>query len=1025
MLSAHTCQDRLLLKDLSQGRNCLHTVQLQYVYRVAYRKLFRKEKSSRRRSTLFCALRKSVRRRGHALPHAALVESYEPSFRDIVRGPGKDAERRDETALPRNTPEHWVSHLSSLSGGRKVDMRRLYNLVQRINDYEPGLLELSDKDLKDKTKQFRRQLKRGSNVDDLLPEAFAVVREASRRVLGLRHYDVQLIGGMVLHKGEIAEMKTGEGKTLVALLPAYLNALDGRGVHIVTVNDYLAQRDRQWVGKVLEFLGLSVASLLETDSQAAARIALEADVVYARASKLCFVYISDNVGISDAGKYAYQRPFHYAIVDEADSVLIDEARDPMILSESVAVPAEIAVWKHRIARKVVREKGPWEEGCKTYGKHAVAPSSVMKPVHFVADHVYQAVNLTRAGMKQASKFLREVLVEERRSKTRRGTLEESLAGHQAQQGSGAARRAVGAADDENSSSDFGQDVPVPEAATDLWSGADPWGPYILAALNAEYVLKRNVHYIVRDDKVMILDKATGRVRPVTRWQHKMHEAVEAKEGLEIGPALAPVGSITFQTFFRFYHKLAGMTGTAYTESQEFHDVYGLSVTIVPPHKPSRRIDHRPMLFADENGKASQLLSLLLDAQAKRRPVLLGTNSVQDSDNVCNLLSRGLQSVWEQDWRNGPFVPFRYQLLNARLEHFAQESRLIAQAGVPGCITVATGMAGRGTDIILGGQPKGLVSLELEHLILPRIVMGNSKEQSYTGVLERFLKTDLPDKLKQLVEAVVVRINTTSQDLSAQLSTGPAQEPSSPVSAQTVSIDEDVGPETLVLVEPLLCPHMSWQQGSQELEQAVERAEVLRARCLADCRHRGDFETIFPHVEEFCDKELGPIFMESKLKSPEQRLQHNRRLLDRLALYLWLYFDERCVKNALEARKAGGLLVICMGIVESLRNQLQLLGRCGRQGDPGETWQLIDLRDPIIVMVNNPQVYEVSMRLIEGQTRGLPLPPALPELLISMVQWELASQAKAARAEVMKYDDVKQTYRSHAYSLRRLLVMGFK
>jgi preprotein translocase subunit SecA len=492
--------------------------------------------------------------------------------------------------------------------------------VPHINALEPKMQALSDEQLAAKTAEFRERLANGETLDQILPEAFAVVREASRRALELRHFDVQLIGGMVLHEGKISEMKTGEGKTLVATLPVYLNALTGKGVHVVTVNDYLASRDAEWMGQIYKFLGMRVGVIVHGLSDEERRAAYAADITYGTNNEFGFDYLRDNM------KYRLddmvQRPFNYAIVDEVDSILIDEARTPLIISG----PAEDSSDLYRLVNAVVRDL---VEDPQTYEK----------------DEKFRTVHMTEMGSERVEDMLRE-----------RGILTEG-----------------------NLYDIFNVTVIH----------------HVQQSLRAQTLFHRDVDYIVRDDKVVLIDEFTGRMMEGRRYSEGLHQALEAKEAVTVQPENQTLASITFQNYFRLYPKLAGMTGTAMTEADEFAEIYKLDVVDIPTNVPVRRADQDDEVYRTAAEKYEAVVKLIEESRAKKQPVLVGTTSIEKSEIISDILKR----------RRVP-----HNVLNARFHE--QEAVIVAQAGGPGAITIATNMAGRGTDIKLGGNAEMRIRLEV-------------------------------------------------------------------------------------------------------------------------------------------------------------------------------------------------------------------------------------------------------------------------------------------------------------------------
>ncbi len=508
--------------------------------------------------------------------------------------------------------------LTNLFGSRNERvLRQLSRTVQRINAMEPELEKLDDAALRAKTGEFKQRHAAGESLDKLLPEAFAVAREASRRTLGMRPYDVQLIGGMVLHQGKIAEMRTGEGKTLVATLPVYLNAIAGMGVHVVTVNDYLARRDSAQMGKLYNFLGLSVGVVYPGMDHADKNAAYAADITYGTNNEFGFDYLRDNMALSKEQRY--QRGLHYAIVDEVDSILIDEARTPLIISGPAEDSPQLYIAVNKIVPRMIRQTEEDGEG------------------DYWVDEKQKQVHLSEAGMQHADELLQEAGVIERDS---------------------------GLYDSKN--------LGVVH--------------HLNAALRANGIYQRDVDYIVRDGEVIIVDEFTGRTLAGRRWSDGLHQAVEAKEGVPIQRENQTLATVTFQNLFRMYKKLAGMTGTADTEAFEFQSIYGLEVVVIPTHKPMIRKDNPDMIFLSQTPKYNSVIEDIKDCHQRGQPVLVGTTSIEVSELLSGLLKK---------------AGVAHEVLNAK--HHEREAHIVAQAGAPGQVTIATNMAGRGTDIVLGGS----------------------------------------------------------------------------------------------------------------------------------------------------------------------------------------------------------------------------------------------------------------------------------------------------------------------------------
>lgn len=516
------------------------------------------------------------------------------------------------------------------------ELKKLERDIQKIEALEDVYAKLTDSELKQKTAEFKERIKKGEGLDALLPEAFATVREASFRVLGMKHYKVQLYGGMILHQGRIAEMKTGEGKTLMATLPVYLNALEGKGVHVVTVNDYLAKRDREWMGKIYEFLGLSVGAIVHGLSQGERRQAYNSDITYGTNNEFGFDYLRDNMVIYEEDRV--QRELNFAIVDEVDSILIDEARTPLIIS------------------------GQGEKSTKMYFIVDQFVRTLKKEEDFTIDEKANSVTLTEAGVEKAE-------------------------------------RAFGI---ENLS-----DVANMELSH-----------HINQALKAQNLMKLDKDYVVKDGEVVIVDDFTGRLMFGRRYSDGLHQAIEAKEGLEVRRESKTLATITFQNYFRMYRKLSGMTGTAKTEEEEFIAIYGMDVVEIPTNKPVIRQDYPDAVYQTESGKFKALVNEIQERHQKGQPILVGTISIEKSEELSKLLKK----------RGIP-----HEVLNAK--HHEREAEIVAQAGRRGAVTIATNMAGRGTDILLGGNPEFLAKQEMKKRGYDDEVIGGVTSATETDVEE--------------------------------------------------------------------------------------------------------------------------------------------------------------------------------------------------------------------------------------------------------------------------------------------------
>ncbi len=514
------------------------------------------------------------------------------------------------------------------------EVKRVQPLVKKINELEPDMQKLSDKELREKTDEFKGRLEKGETLDDLLPEAFAVVREAAKRVLGMRHFDVQLIGGIILHQGRIAEMKTGEGKTLVATLPVYLNALTGKGVHVITVNDYLAKRDSEWMGKVYKFLGLTVGLAIAGMNPSEKQKAYACDVTYGTNNEFGFDYLRDNMVIYK--EQLVQRKLNYAIVDEIDSILIDEARTPLIISGRGAQSSDLYKKADNFVRKL-SAKVIVEEDVKDFEQ-----AEDNEKYDYIVDLKAKSASLTQKGIKKA---------EEEFGLENFNDIENSELVHNVNQ-----------------------------------------------ALRAHGIMKKDIDYIVKDGEVLIVDEFTGRIMYGRRYNNGLHQAIEAKEHVKIADESKTLATITFQNYFRMYDKLSGMTGTAMTEEAEFEEIYKLDVVEIPTNKPMIRKDNPDIIYKNENAKFRAVIEDIKESHKKGQPVLVGTVSIEKSEKLSKMLDK---------------EGIKHEVLNAKSHE--KEAAIVAQAGKFGAVTIATNMAGRGTDIMLGGNSEFLAKQEMKRL----------------------------------------------------------------------------------------------------------------------------------------------------------------------------------------------------------------------------------------------------------------------------------------------------------------------
>ena len=754
-------------------------------------------------------------------------------------------------------------------------LKKFQPLVTEINLLEEDIKELSDEQLKQKTIEFKQQLEKADTerereeiLDEILPEAFAVVREAGVRVLGMRHFDVQLLGGIVLHKGQIAEMKTGEGKTLVATLPAYLNGLTGKGVHIVTVNDYLARRDAEWMGQVHRFLGLSVGLIQAGMSPPERQRNYSCDITYTTNSELGFDYLRDNMSTSMAE--VVQRPFNYCIIDEVDSVLIDEARTPLIISGQVERPTEKYLKAAEVAQFLVKQTDE-KEG------------------HYEVDEKARNVLVTDEGFAEAEQLL---------------------------------------------------------GVKDLYDSENPWAHYIFNAIKAKELFTNDVNYIVRNGEVVIVDEFTGRVLAGRRWSDGLHQAIEAKERVEIQNETQTLATITYQNFFLLYPKLAGMTGTAKTEETEFEKVYNLQVTIIPTNLPSKRGDMSDVVYKTEPAKWKSVAEECAEMYEIGRPVLVGTTSVEKSE----LLSALLQQ------REVP-----HNLLNARPENVERESEIVAQAGRKGALTIATNMAGRGTDIILGGNVDYMARLKVREYFMPKIVRPEEEED---------LVASLPG-------------------------VGGRKRPQ--------GFDPNLSGHKLKTwrVSPEIFP--------TKLSSATE--EMLK-------------ETVKFAVQEYGEQSLPELEAEEKIAIAGENAPTEDPVIEKLReVYKAIRseYEQYTGKEHEEVVQLGGLHVIGTERHESRRIDNQLRGRAGRQGDPGSTKFFLSLEDNLLRIFGGDRVAGLmNMFRVE---EDMPIESGMLTRSLEGAQKKVETFYYDTRKQVFEYDEVMNNQRRAIYAERRRVLEG--
>ena len=561
------------------------------------------------------------------------------------------------------------------------EVKRVMPIVNQINALEEEISKLSDHELRGKTDYFKNKLAEGKTLDDILTEAFVVVRESSKRALGMRHFDVQLIGGIILHQGRIAEMKTGEGKTLVATLPVYLNALEGKGVHVITVNDYLAKRDSEWMGKIYKFLGLSVGLVVAGMEAYQKQKAYAADITYGTNNEFGFDYLRDNMVIYK--NQLVQRGLHYAIVDEIDSILIDEARTPLIISGRANESSDLYKKADSFVRKL-QPKVIVEEDVKDYDQ-----AEDNEKYDYIVDLKAKSASLTQKGIKKAEEEFRLENFND---------LENSTLVHHVNQ-----------------------------------------------ALRAYGIMKKDIDYIVKDGEVLIVDEFTGRIMYGRRYNNGLHQAIEAKEKVKIADESKTLATITFQNYFRMYDKLSGMTGTAMTEEEEFQEIYNLDVVAIPTNKPMIRKDENDVIYKTEDAKFRAIVESIKESNKKGQPVLVGTVSIEKSEKLSKLLKQ---------------EGIKHEVLNAK--YHEQEAAIVAQAGKFGAVTIATNMAGRGTDIMLGGNSEFLAKEEMAKNRVPANLIEEADtyyetdDQDILRAREQFKKLveKYDEKIKEEKEKVI-------------------------------------------------------------------------------------------------------------------------------------------------------------------------------------------------------------------------------------------------------------------------------
>jgi preprotein translocase subunit SecA len=776
------------------------------------------------------------------------------------------------------------------------ELKAIRPIVQRIGALEPSLTPLRDDALRAKTVEFRGRIEKGEPLDDLLPEAFAVAREAGRRVLNMRHFDVQLIGGITLHRGVIAEMKTGEGKTLVATLPAYLNALTGKGVHVVTVNDYLAKRDSEWMGRLYRFLGLSVGVIQHHLQDAERQEAYKADLTYGTNNELGFDYLRDNMKF-DIGSYV-QRGHNFAIVDEVDSILIDEARTPLIISG----PAEESTDKYYRINAIIPKL---VAGARIAGdRKAEERAELEKTGDYIVDEKAKTVSLTEKGMAHVEQLL---------------------------------------------------------GVRNLW---DPSNMDVLHHVNqglrAHALFQKDVDYVVKDGQVIIVDEFTGRLMPGRRWSDGLHQAVEAKEKVKIERENQTLATITFQNYFRMYSKLSGMTGTAETEAPEFDKIYKLEVLVIPTNRPLIRVEHPDVVYRTEKEKFTAVVEEIKELHKSGRPVLVGTISIEKSEHLSTLLKR---------------EDIKHVVLNAK--YHEREAEIVAQAGRFGAVTIATNMAGRGTDIILGGVPDHrakalLVGKQLDPETAPEAERQAALEQVTTEMAGEF-KRALADRRLDADE----RRTLAKRYLGLMASFSP----------------DHPSVQAMQVIAKDATPLHTYLESIRALPRAT-RERIAR--------------NFYPTLEDPVDfLALHPLKGQIEAVADSRDLGAISEFLDRSE-------RERVVS-------LGGLHILGTERHEARRIDNQLRGRAGRQGDPGSSRFYLSLEDDLMRIFGSDRISGLMLKL--GMEENVPIEHRMVTRSIERAQKQVEAQNFSVRKHLLEYDDVMNKQREAVYGLRRMILEG--
>ncbi|WP_083752979.1 preprotein translocase subunit SecA [Actinosynnema sp. ALI-1.44] len=832
-----------------------------------------------------------------------------------------------------------------LRAGEGKTLKRLRNITAHINALEEDVVNLTDEELRAKTAEFKSRYQEGEDLDDLLPEAFAVVREGAKRVLNQRHYDVQIMGGAALHLGMVAEMKTGEGKTLTCVLPAYLNALAGRGVHVVTVNDYLVERDAEWMGRIHRFLGLTVGTILSEKTPEQRREAYQSDITYGTNNEFGFDYLRDNMAWTM--DELVQREHYYAIVDEVDSILIDEARTPLIIS------------------------GPADQSSRWYQEFARMAPLMRRDIHYEVDDRKRTVGVTEAGV---------ALVEDQLG------------------------------------------------IENLYESANtPLVGYLNNALKAKELFKRDKDYIVRNEEVLIVDEFTGRVLSGRRYNEGMHQAIEAKERVEIKAENQTLATITLQNYFRLYEKLSGMTGTAQTEAAELHQTYKLTVVPIPPNKPMIRKDQSDLIYKTEQAKFDAVAEDIAERHEKGQPVLVGTTSVERSEYLSKLLLK---------------MGIPHEVLNAK--NHKREAAIIAQAGQKGAVTIATNMAGRGTDIVLGGgeihvdedaesevpeeEREGDLAGDPAHVQAHRIATERAEEKA-RSTAERNTKPVATAAQEEALGNLgkVLREVLTATDAVAEQKVLVARVGGSQKVEEIYFKRRDTAFDQLVIkvrdgVDRVLRQHRDVVTDGLAEKAADEALTVVKKQTeRSSKRDRGaDEAKREAKLEEAVGSAVYDVVHSSLY---DKQFQAVRTSMFDQSIYDATYDEAYATASASrnEIAELGGLYVLGTERHESRRIDNQLRGRSGRQGDPGESRFYLSLGDELMRRFNAVMVERVMTTLRVPD--DMPIEAKMVTRAIKSAQTQVEQQNFEIRKNVLKYDDVMNEQRKVIYAERRKVLEG--